>query len=77
MTSDGQRGRGRSRRRGADDSPGPGWAGRGHGAAAGPVLRTVGLARVYGADESAVWAVDGVDLDVPTGQTLAVTGPSG
>ncbi|WP_244312435.1 ABC transporter ATP-binding protein [Microbispora hainanensis] len=24
-----------------------------------------------------VWAVDGVDLDVPAGQTLAVTGPSG
>ncbi|MFD8381686.1 ABC transporter ATP-binding protein [Streptomyces sp. NPDC059679] len=77
MTSDGQRARGRSRRQGADDSPGAGWSGRGHGTAAGPVLRTVGLARVYGEDESAVWAVDGVDLDVPTGQTLAVTGPSG
>ncbi|KAK1181523.1 ABC transporter ATP-binding protein [Streptomyces sp. NBS 14/10] len=80
MTSDGQRAGGRSRRRGTDDSPGAGWAGRGHGAAdaaAGPVLRTVGLARVYGEDQSAVWAVDGVDLDVPTGQTLAVTGPSG
>lgn len=77
MTSDGQRARGRSRRRGADDSPGAGRADRGHGAAAGPVLRTVGLARVYGEDQSAVWAVDGVDLDVPTGQTLAVTGPSG
>lgn len=44
---------------------------------AGPVLRAVGLARVYGDDESAIWAVDGVDLDVPAGQTLAVTGPSG
>lgn len=68
MTRDGQRARGRSRRRGTDDGP---------GAAAGPVLRAVGLARVYGEDESAVWAVDGVDLDVPAGQTLAVTGPSG
>ncbi|MFD7713174.1 ABC transporter ATP-binding protein [Streptomyces sp. NPDC059785] len=43
----------------------------------GPVLRTAGLARVYGEEENAVWAVDGVDLDVPAGQTLAVTGPSG
>ncbi|WP_043487009.1 MULTISPECIES: ABC transporter ATP-binding protein [Streptomyces] len=77
MTRDGQRARGRSRRRDTDDSPGAGSAGRGHGEAAGPVLRAVGLARVYGEDESAVWAVDGVDLDVPTGQTLAVTGPSG
>jgi putative ABC transport system ATP-binding protein len=32
---------------------------------------------VYGEDESLVRAVDGVDLDVPAGQTLAVTGPSG
>ncbi|MGW7614032.1 ABC transporter ATP-binding protein [Streptomyces sp. NPDC054766] len=42
-----------------------------------PALRAVGLSRVYGADESLVSAVDGVDLDVPAGQTLAVTGPSG
>ncbi|GAA0522915.1 ABC transporter ATP-binding protein [Streptomyces violaceusniger] len=77
MTRDGQRGRARSRRRGTDDGPGAGWAGRHPGEAAGPVLRTVGLARVYGEDESAVWAVGGVDLVVPTGQTLAVTGPSG
>ncbi len=41
------------------------------------MLRAVGLARVYGQDESAVWAVDGVELEVPAGQTLAVTGPSG
>ncbi|MGW7420669.1 ABC transporter ATP-binding protein [Streptomyces sp. NPDC054813] len=41
------------------------------------MLRTVGLSRVYGEDESLVRAVDGVDLDVPAGQTLAVTGPSG
>nr|WP_244941748.1 ABC transporter ATP-binding protein [Streptomyces rubrogriseus] len=40
-------------------------------------MRTVGLTRTYGEDESLVWAVDGVDLDVPAGQTLAVTGPSG
>ncbi|MBE1530811.1 ABC transporter ATP-binding protein [Actinomadura algeriensis] len=42
-----------------------------------PVLRASGLSRAYGRDESMVWAVDGVDLDVPAGQTLAVTGPSG
>ncbi|MEU0807278.1 ABC transporter ATP-binding protein [Streptomyces sp. NPDC005970] len=77
MTRNRQRARGRSQRRGADDSPGAGWAGGPPGAPAGPVLRAVGLARVYGEDESAVWAVDGVDLDVPAGQTLAVTGPSG
>jgi len=32
---------------------------------------------MYGEGESLVRAVDGVDLDVPAGQTLAVTGPSG
>ncbi|MGW2129520.1 ABC transporter ATP-binding protein [Streptomyces coelicoflavus] len=86
MTRDGRRGGGaRLRRKGADASPGagrrPGPAGRGPGGTAGPVtgpaLRTVGLTRTYGEDESLVWAVDGVDLDVPAGQTLAVTGPSG
>jgi putative ABC transport system ATP-binding protein len=41
------------------------------------MLRAVGLTRTYGEDESLVWAVDGLDLDVPAGQTLAVTGPSG
>ncbi|SNT31478.1 ABC transporter ATP-binding protein [Actinacidiphila glaucinigra] len=44
---------------------------------AGPVLRAVGLSRVYGQGVSTVVAVDGVDLDIPVGQTLAVTGPSG
>ncbi|MFI5612023.1 ABC transporter ATP-binding protein [Amycolatopsis sp. NPDC051903] len=43
----------------------------------GPVLRAVGLSRAYGHGESLVRAVDGVDLDVPAGQLLAVTGPSG
>lgn len=71
MMRDGQRGR--SRRRGTDDSA----EARRPGEAAGPVLRAVGLARVHGEDESAIWAVDGVDLDIPAGQMLAVTGPSG
>ncbi|GIH61353.1 ABC transporter ATP-binding protein [Microbispora siamensis] len=64
---------GRSSRSDTDGSPGWGPA----AAAAGPALRAVGLTRTYGEDESLVWAVDGVDLDVPAGQTLAVTGPSG
>lgn len=42
-----------------------------------PVLRAVGLSRTYGQHENLVRAVDGIDLDVPAGQTLAVTGPSG
>ncbi|MEU1518098.1 ABC transporter ATP-binding protein [Streptomyces sp. NPDC005811] len=71
MTRDGRRSR--LRRRGTDD----GAEAVRPGAAAGPVLRAVGLARVYGEDESAIWAVDGVDLEVPAGQTLAVMGPSG
>ncbi|MFF9102969.1 ABC transporter ATP-binding protein [Streptomyces rubrogriseus] len=80
MTRDGRRaGGGRLRCKGAvatpDTSRGPGV--RGTEGAAGPALRTVGLTRTYGEDESLVWAVDGVDLDVPAGQTLAVTGPSG
>jgi putative ABC transport system ATP-binding protein len=77
MTRDGQRVRGLSLRRGTDDSRGAGPAGRRPGEAAGPALRAVGLTRMYGEDESLVRAVDGVDLDVPAGQTLAVTGPSG
>ncbi|WP_182899221.1 ABC transporter ATP-binding protein [Microbispora sp. H10830] len=71
------RGRGRSSRSDTGDSPRSGPAGLRPAEAAGPALRTVGLTRVYGEDESLVWAVDGVDLDVPAGQTLAVTGPSG
>ncbi|MFJ1600109.1 ABC transporter ATP-binding protein [Streptomyces sp. NPDC088261] len=77
MTRDGQRIRSRSGRRGTDDGPDPAWTGRPPDEAAGPVLRAVGLSRVYGEGESLVWAVDGIDLDVPAGQTLAVTGPSG
>ncbi|PRX98952.1 ABC transporter ATP-binding protein [Allonocardiopsis opalescens] len=69
MTRDGRRLRGRSRRTGTP---------RGSGAQpAGTALRAVGLTRSYGRGESLLWAVDRVDLDVPAGQTLAVTGPSG
>ncbi len=41
------------------------------------VLRTRGLRKEYGSDEGLVRAVDGVDLDVARGETLAVMGPSG
>jgi ABC-type lipoprotein export system ATPase subunit len=42
-----------------------------------PVLRARGLRKEYGKGEGLVRAVDGVDLDVGTGETVAVMGPSG
>jgi putative ABC transport system ATP-binding protein len=42
-----------------------------------PVLRTRGLAMDYGQGAGIVHALDGVDLDVTAGETLAVMGPSG
>jgi ABC-type lipoprotein export system ATPase subunit len=42
-----------------------------------PVLRARGLCKFYGKDEGLVRAVDGIDLDVAAGETLAVMGPSG
>jgi len=41
------------------------------------VLRARGLRKVYGKGEGLVRAVDGVDLDIGTGETVAVMGPSG
>ncbi|GAA4586769.1 ABC transporter ATP-binding protein [Planotetraspora phitsanulokensis] len=41
------------------------------------VLRARGLRKDYGKGEGLVRAVDGVDLDVRAGETVAVTGPSG
>jgi ABC-type lipoprotein export system ATPase subunit len=41
------------------------------------MLRTRGLRKEYGREASLVRAVDGVDLAVPAGETLAVMGPSG
>ena len=43
----------------------------------GPVLRTRGLRKAYGRGDGLVRAVDGVDLDVDRGETVAVMGPSG
>jgi putative ABC transport system ATP-binding protein len=42
-----------------------------------PLLRARGLRKDYGKDAGLVRAVDGVDLDVDAGETVAVTGPSG
>ena len=41
------------------------------------VLRTRGLRKEYGKGEGLVRAVDGVDLEIAPGETLAVMGPSG
>jgi ABC-type lipoprotein export system ATPase subunit len=41
------------------------------------VVRARGLRKEYGKEAGLVRAVDGVDLDVATGETLAVMGPSG
>jgi ABC-type lipoprotein export system ATPase subunit len=41
------------------------------------MVRARGLRKEYGKQESLVRAVDGVDLDVARGETLAVMGPSG
>jgi putative ABC transport system ATP-binding protein len=43
----------------------------------GGVLQVRGLVKQHGQRQSLVRAVDGVDLDVPAGQMLAVMGPSG
>jgi putative ABC transport system ATP-binding protein len=43
----------------------------------GDLLRVRGLSKEHGQGQSLVRAVDGVDLEVPAGQMLAVMGPSG
>jgi len=42
-----------------------------------PMVRARGLRKEYGSQASLVRAVDGVDLEVSPGETLAVMGPSG
>jgi ABC-type lipoprotein export system ATPase subunit len=42
-----------------------------------PIIRTVGLQKQYGRDESLVRAVDDVDLEVAPRETVAIMGPSG
>ena len=46
-------------------------------AAVSSVLRARGLRKEYGKGEGLVRAVDGVDLDIGAGETVAVMGPSG
>src|SRR5271168_928117 len=41
------------------------------------VLRTRGLRKEYGREASLVRAVDGIDLEVAQGETVAIMGPSG
>src|SRR5215217_2730839 len=43
----------------------------------GPIVRTHGLEKHYGRGEGLVHALDGVELEVAAGETLAVMGPSG
>jgi putative ABC transport system ATP-binding protein len=43
----------------------------------GSVLQVRGVSKEHGQGQSLVRAVDGVDLEVPAGQMLAVMGPSG
>jgi ABC-type lipoprotein export system ATPase subunit len=43
----------------------------------GPILRTRGLEKQYGQGAGLVRALDTVELDVASGETLAVMGPSG
>jgi ABC-type lipoprotein export system ATPase subunit len=54
-----------------------GGASRDAGSGGSCVLRARGLRKEYGKETGLVRAVDGVDLDVATGETLAVMGPSG
>jgi putative ABC transport system ATP-binding protein len=42
-----------------------------------PVLRAHGVQKEYGKGEGLVRAVDGVDLDIAAGETVAIMGPSG
>ena len=44
---------------------------------AGVLLRARGLCKRYGRGEGVVRAVDGIDMEVPRGETVAVMGPSG
>jgi putative ABC transport system ATP-binding protein len=48
-----------------------------NGTADAALVRARGLRKDYGSGEGLVRAVDGIDLDVQTGQTVAVMGPSG
>lgn len=42
-----------------------------------PLIRLRGVSRVYGHGEAEVRALDGIDLDIMTGEFVAIMGPSG
>jgi ABC-type lipoprotein export system ATPase subunit len=42
-----------------------------------PIARARGVRKQYGRDDGLVRAVDGIDLDIARGETVAVMGPSG
>jgi ABC-type lipoprotein export system ATPase subunit len=42
-----------------------------------PMLRASGLCKTFGSGAALVGAVDGIDLDVAPGETVAIMGPSG
>jgi putative ABC transport system ATP-binding protein len=42
-----------------------------------PALRTRDLTKVYGAGDTAVRALDGVSIEIPRGEMVAIMGPSG
>jgi putative ABC transport system ATP-binding protein len=42
-----------------------------------PLLSLRGVTKIYGEDQSAVRALDGVDLDIEEGEFVAITGASG
>ncbi|MEU6797519.1 ABC transporter ATP-binding protein [Nonomuraea wenchangensis] len=48
-----------------------------NGSANTPVLRAHGLRKEYGKGDGLVRAVDGVDLEIAAGETVAIMGPSG
>ena len=46
-------------------------------AAGAPLLSLRGVSKIYGEESAIVHALDGVDLDIASGEFVAITGPSG
>ena len=42
-----------------------------------PLIRVTGLSKVYGAGQSRLWALNHVDLEIQSGEFVAIMGPSG